>query len=200
MCFHSQQSASAKTLENRFKAAFDPASGYVPAVYNGFTFPLTPVITQREPARIQMFHWGLIPHWAKDESIRKNTLNARIESVQEKPSFREASRNHCLVLADAFFEWQWLNAQGTRKQKYKLCMPQEQPFAFAGIYSIWVNKNTGEEMPTYAILTMEANALMSTIHNTKKRMPLILSPEGETSWLAGGEPLLQNDLLTASPV
>lgn len=173
MCFHSQQTKSATQLEHRFKAKFIEKDKYIPGIYNGLQHPDTPVITNLEPQSIQLFQWGLIPFWAKDKSIQKNTLNARLETLHEKPSFRKSMQNRCLILADGFFEWQWLDTKGKQKQKYLITLPDESLFAFAGLYNTWVDKETGEIVKTYTIITTAANELMSRIHNTKKRMPVI---------------------------
>jgi putative SOS response-associated peptidase YedK len=197
MCFHSKQSQSAQTLENRFKATFKPNTNYQPSVYNGFQFPKTPIIAHNETSAIQMFQWGLIPAWAKDEEIRKSTLNARIETIAEKPSFRNSVKQRCLVLVDGFYEWQWLDEQGKSKQKYLLHLANDDPFALAGLWNEWINQQTGEVVKTYTILTTEANELMSTIHNTKKRMPVLVSQANEMDWLTGAPLVLGNDALVA---
>lgn len=200
MCFHSKQSKSAQELEHRFKAKFKNTEQFQPSVYNGFQFPITPVITNKEPQTIQLFNWGLIPNWAKDNSIKKNTLNARIETIAEKPAFRNSINNRCLILADAFYEWQWLDNKGKQKQKYEIALPNNEPFAFAGLWSEWVDKETGELIQTYTVLTTEANELMSKIHNTKKRMPVILEINHENEWLNGQELSMQNDKLVATEI
>ena len=105
MCFHSKQTKSAQELEHRFDAKFEKAENYVPSIYNGFTFPQTPVITNKDKNKIQLFNWGLIPHWANDDSIKKFTLNAKSETIHEKPSFKNAVQNRCLILIDGFYEW-----------------------------------------------------------------------------------------------
>lgn len=198
MCFHSKLSKTAQELQNRFKAKFENEALFTPTVYNGFQFPKTPVITNKRPDKIQFFSWGLIPFWAKDDSIKKNTLNARIETIHEKPSFRNSVNNRCLILADGFYEWQWLDEKGKQKQKYELTLPDNELFAFAGLYSEWVNKSTGEKINTYTILTTEANELMSKVHNTKKRMPIIVSADNEMNWLNGQKLTMQNDRIKAT--
>lgn len=200
MCFHSKQSKSAQELKNRFKAKFSSESSYQPANYNGFQFPKTPVITNKNPELIQLFNWGLIPFWAKDDSIKKYTLNARLESIHKKPSFRNVVNNHCLILVDRFYEWQWLDEKGKIKQKYELSLPHLDIFAFAGLWSEWTNKLTGETVNSYTILTTEANELMSKIHNTKKRMPVIVSTDHEQIWLKGQGLIMQNDRLIAKKI
>ncbi|MFZ4398394.1 MAG: SOS response-associated peptidase [Bacteroidales bacterium] len=188
MCFHSKQSKKAQALENRFKAEFIDIDIYIPTEhYNGFSHPQTPVITNTAKNKIQLFHWGLLPDWATDISFRKNTLNAKIETIKEKPSFRNSIFKRCLVLADGFYEWQWLDEKGKNKQKYLITMPDDEAFAMAGLWNSWTNQQTGEIMNTYTILTTVANEAMSIIHNSKKRMPMILKPEEETVWLNNKE-------------
>ncbi len=187
MCFHSQQSKDAQTLEKRFNANFLKAASYKPSVYNGFTFPNTPIITNVKSDQIQLFSWGLIPSWAKNIDFRKNTLNAKIETINEKPSFKNIQNQRCLVLLDAFFEWQWLDPLGKKKQKYCIEMPNAALFALAGLWSTWTDPVTDTIWNTYTILTTEANEQMSQIHNSKKRMPLILLPEEEKTWLQNGQ-------------
>lgn len=198
MCFHSKLSKTAQELKNRFKAKFENEAEFNPSVFNGFQYPKTPVITNNKVSEIQLFNWGLIPFWAKDDSIKKNTLNARIETIHEKPSFKHAIHNRCLILADAFFEWQWLDAKGKQKQKFEISLENNELFAFAGLYSEWTNKATGEIMNTYTILTTEANELMAQIHNTKKRMPILVSENDELDWLNGKALIMQNEKLKAS--
>jgi putative SOS response-associated peptidase YedK len=187
MCFFSKLTQSAAELKKRFQADFAPDEKYVPAEeINGFSYPKTPVIANNDPSKIQMFNWGLLPSWA-EESFRKNTLNARLESIHDKPSFRPYLQNRCLVLADGFYEWQWLDSQGKKKQKYLVTIEGEDAFAFAGLWNRWTNKETGVILNTYTIITRPANALMSEIHNSKLRMPFILSRNNEHDWLGGKE-------------
>lgn len=184
MCFHSKQTKLALEVENRFKAKIDRPSELKRQEHiNGFDFPKTPVIIDEQPEVITHFNWGLIPSWAKDEDIRKFTLNAKIETLDEKPSFRNSINKRCLVIANGFYEWQWLDSKGKNKQKYEIGIGNDELFAFAGIYSEWVNQVTGEIINSYAIVTTEANSLMAEIHNIKKRMPVILNQEDESKWL-----------------
>jgi putative SOS response-associated peptidase YedK len=184
MCFHIEQSKTGIELQKRFKATLDDPLEFQPQNHiNGFEFPETPVIIDEKPQIITHYSWGLIPDWAKDEEIQKYTLNAKIETVNEKPSFKHSVNKRCLVIANGYFEWQWLDPKGKNKQKYELCLPNEELFAFAGLYSHWVDKNTGELKSTYTILTTEANPLLAEIHNHKKRMPVVLKQEDETKWL-----------------
>lgn len=182
MCFHTKLSADKQTIEERFNAKFEAMDYKSQLRINGFSFPKTPIITSVDPTSIQYYSWGLLPSWTRDLNFRTNTLNARLESLTEKPSFKSYLNNRCLILADGFFEWQWLDSKGKNKQQYEITLEDNKPFAFAGIYSAWMDK-TGEVLNTYSIITTEANQLMAEIHNTKKRMPLILTPTSEQLWL-----------------
>lgn len=184
MCFHTIQNKLSKQIEKRFNAKIKDKHEFVPQEhYNGFTFPKTPIITNTDPTVIEHYNWGLIPSWSKDDTIKASTLNARIETVTEKPSFKEILQQRCLVLANGFYEWQWLDSKGKNKVKYQVGIANEELFAFAGLYSHWKDADTGEVKNTYTILTTEANPLMAEIHNHKKRMPIILNPEDEDKWL-----------------
>ncbi len=200
MCFHSKQSKSAIELQHRYHAQFEDEARLQPSVYNGFQYPSTPIITNLKPHLFQFFNWGLIPFWAKDDNIKKMTLNAKIETIYEKPSFRNVVNNRCLIIADAFYEWQWLDEKGKTKQKFEMTLPNHESFAFAGLWSEWVDKSIGEKINTYTILTTEANVLMSQIHNTKRRMPIILSTDSEREWLNGKDLLMQNERLLAQAI
>lgn len=184
MCFHIIQSKLAKQIERRFNAKIRDENLFEPQnSINGFDFPKTPVIIDENPREILHFNWGLIPSWAKDESIKKMTLNARIETLDVKPSFRNSIDKRCLVIANGFYEWQWHDTKGKNKTKYEIGIANNDLFAFAGIYSQWINELTGEVKNTFSIVTTDANPLMAEIHNIKKRMPIILKPEDEVQWL-----------------
>jgi len=185
MCFFSRQSKSATELQNRFNATFDEADKHIPSSYNGFQFPKTPVITDRQTDKIQLYNWGLVPHWANDISIRKNTLNCRRETMFQKPSFRDCVNQRCLVLVDGFYEWQWLDEKGKDKQKYLITLQNGDAFALAGLWSEWIDGNSGQVIHSYTILTTVANEFMSRIHNKGGRMPYIVGRDGEQDWLLG---------------
>ena len=106
MCFHSKQSKEAQTVEKRFNAKIEDISMFQPTDHiNAFAYPKTPVIIDESPGIIKHFNWGLIPSWAKDDEIKKFTINARIETIKEKPSFRNSVNKRCLVISDGFYEW-----------------------------------------------------------------------------------------------
>ena len=136
-----------------------------------------PVITRNSPNRVEMMRWGLIPSWAKDASIGSRMINARAETVAEKPAFRRPLRTQrCLVPATGFYEWK---RDGDSKSPYFIHLRDEPLFAFAGLYDTWRDPD-GQTVKTYTILTTEANAVMAGIHN---RMPVILRREDEDEWL-----------------
>jgi putative SOS response-associated peptidase YedK len=173
-------------LVKRFSVSFPEKKTFKRVHHaSSFDLPHLPVITNESPEQIQLFSWGLIPFWVKDsksaEEIRFKTMNARAESLYEKPSFRHAAeKQHCLVLADGFFEWQEVNG---KKYPYYIRLKGHEPFAMAGVWDTWKNPETGEELQTYTVITTKANALMETIHNTKKRMPVMLRKENESAWI-----------------
>jgi putative SOS response-associated peptidase YedK len=187
MCFHSKQTKKAKEVENRFNAKIENIDLFETTEhYNAFDYPKTPIITNKNPEIIQHFNWGLIPSWSKDNNIRQYTINARIETIKEKPAFRNNINKRCLVIANGFYEWKWLDASGRKKNKYLIALPNEELYAYGGIYSEWVDQNTGEIINSYSIVTTEANPLVAEIHK-KKRMPIILKPEDELNWLNNQE-------------
>lgn len=126
--------------------------------------------------RAGMLRWGLIPSWAKDPKIGYKMINARAETVAEKPSFKKLlKRRRCLIPADGFYEWK---KEGASKQPYRFQLKTKEPFAFAGLWDRW--ENDGEILHTCTIITTEANAVVSGIHD---RMPVILTRDGEKIWL-----------------
>lgn len=190
MCYRTKLNAALKDIESTFKARFIEPEAYVPMnEINGFTFIKTPVITDKSKGEIEMFNWGLIPFWAKDDKIRKMTLNSKIETLTEKPAYRNFVNNRCLVIANGYYEWQWLDSNGKKKKKYLITPKNQEIFAFAGIYSTWKNPQNAQLINSYSILTTDANELMSEIHNSKKRMPVMLKKEDRANWLSGTEVL-----------
>jgi putative SOS response-associated peptidase YedK len=146
---------------------------------------------------LSMYKWGLIPSWSKDPSIGERMINARSETLAEKPSFRNAyRRRRCLILADGFFEWK--QSPGMKsKQPIYIRLVDARPFAFAGLWEIW-SAADGSELRTCTIITTQPNSLLETIHN---RMPVILNPEAYNKWLSPGDtPTTElNDLLITFP-
>ncbi|WP_026449469.1 SOS response-associated peptidase [Aequorivita capsosiphonis] len=186
MCYRTKLNSSKKEIESEFDVAFiDPENYESREEINGFSFSKTPVITNENPGEIQLFNWGLIPFWAKDDAIKKMTLNSRIETASEKPAFRNSVDNRCLIIADGYYEWKWLDPKGKEKHKYLIEPNDQNIFGFAGFYSEWKDPKTGDLINSYTIATTDANELMQEIHNNKKRMPIILKNSDRMSWLRG---------------
>lgn len=133
--------------------------------------------------KLDFFNWGLIPFWAKDPKIGNRMINARAETLAEKPSFRGSFKyKRCLVLADGFYEWR--KAPGTTaKTPMFIRMKDKKPFAFAGLWDSWQSKD-GSEIRSCTIITTEPNNLVAEIHN---RMPVILTADAYPDWLHEGE-------------
>jgi putative SOS response-associated peptidase YedK len=153
----------------------------LPARYNVAPTQNVPIVRRPEDAggrELVLARWGLIPFWAKDAKIGTRTINARAETVAEKPSFREAfKRRRCLVVADGFYEWQ--KRTGGQKQPYFISVASEAPFAFAGLWETW-NDPEGGRVESCTIIVTEANEALRPIHD---RMPVILRPDGFDPWL-----------------
>lgn len=141
--------------------------------------PSFPVLTIREQAgfKIDFMKWGLIPSWAKDPAIGNRMINARSETVADKPSFRSPfKKNRCLIPADGFYEWK---KEGKAKQPYYIRMKSGEVFTFAGLWSHWKSPD-GSEVVSCTILTTGPNPLMQPIHD---RMPVIIAPSKRSEWL-----------------
>jgi putative SOS response-associated peptidase YedK len=155
----------------------------IPPRYNIAPSQAVAVIPNTGDNVLSMYRWGLIPSWSKDPSIGDRMINARAESLAEKPSFRNAyRRRRCLILSDGFYEWKQVPESKT-KQPFYICMKDGLPFAFAGLWEIWVSPD-GSEIRSCTIITAQPNELVATIHN---RMPVILAAEAYDLWLAPGE-------------
>ncbi|MBL8024957.1 MAG: SOS response-associated peptidase, partial [Fibrobacteres bacterium] len=139
-----------------------------------------PVVTNVLPDCLSFFKWGLIPSWAKYKNIGAKMINARAETLTEKPAFRESLRSkRCLVPASGFYEWKHY---GKQKQACYITLTNEPLFTFAGLWDTWIDRQTGESISSFTIITTEANKLMQTVHD---RMPVILRKEQERDWLNG---------------
>lgn len=163
----------------------EPAPAGLAPRYNIAPTQPVAVIPNTEPRRLELFKWGLIPSWAKDPKIGNTLINARGESVAEKPAFRAAlKRRRCLILADGFYEWKREGAgRNARKTPMYLQFEGGRPFAFAGLWEVWTASD-GSQVPTCTIITTTPNAVVKSIHD---RMPVILPPEAYAEWLTPGE-------------
>lgn len=185
MCSRLQLVLKKEDLEERYDAVTDNPEDLIAGdEINAFVHPALPIITNSAPKIISTeYHWGLLPHWAKDRSIQKNTVNAKIETLHEKPSFRNIIDKRCLIPATAFYEWRWLDEKGKSKEKYIVHSTVSEIFSMAGLYSSWTDPVTGAIVKTFTMVTTEANPTMSYCNNMKKRMPVILKPLDEQAWL-----------------
>lgn len=142
--------------------------------------------TAGERPELALFRWGLVPFWARDPSIGNRMINARAESVAEKRAFRSAYRTRrCLILADGFYEWR---AEAHGKTPYYISLASGQPFAFAGLWEVWRDRETGDALQTAAIVTSAAQGLMAKLHD---RVPVLLEADTGERWLRGEEGLLE---------
>jgi putative SOS response-associated peptidase YedK len=179
MCGRYSQSQSAEIIAKAFQVDSVPA---LKPRYNIAPTQSVPTVLQTSAStnrQFKMLHWGLIPSWAKDPKMGAGLINARAETVNEKPAFRSAFRQRrCLVLADGFYEWQQQEDK-KQKQPFYFRLSDGQPFAFAGLWEHWKGAD-GEEIESCTLLTTEPNELMQPIHN---RMPVILDPKDYDLWL-----------------
>lgn len=150
------------------------------ARYNAAPTQWLPVIRQRPDGErvVHLLPWGLVPSWAKDESIGNRLINARAETVAEKPAFRAAYRKRrCIVPANGFYEWKALTRG---KQPYYIHAADDALLGLAGLWEHWSRPGDGERIDTFTILTTDANTIMQPLHD---RMPVILAPDAYATWL-----------------
>jgi putative SOS response-associated peptidase YedK len=148
------------------------------AHYNAAPSQPLPIVTSDKPDQVQLFSWGLVPHWSKDGNSKIKPINARAETLLEKPSFRELiASKRCLVPADGFYEWR---KTGAGKVPYRFLLKSEELFSFAGLWDQWVDTEIGVLLNTFTIITTQANVLIKPTHD---RMPVMLAPEKEEAWL-----------------
>jgi putative SOS response-associated peptidase YedK len=179
MCYQTKITKKREKLEEHFRAKLLEQDDFIPnSVFKAFDFPKTPIITNENPELIRLYQWGLIPNWADENWNRNFTLNARIETLDQKRSFKNIVDNRCLILVNGFYEWQHVN---NSKIKYEIGFNDEL-FALAGLYNENKTKNT------YTVITTEAKGIMRTIHNTKLRMPFALKDKNDMqAWLHGDD-------------
>lgn len=206
MCGRSSLTKTEKELEKRFGATFysEDLERYNPLPnYNVAPSHIMPIITQSDKEHFQPMRWGFIPSWAKDEKLGFKMINARVETILEKNTFKKAVEGRrCLVPADGFYEWK---RTGKSKQPFRIQKKDASLFCYAGLWSKWISPK-GEEIFSFTVITQQPNKLMEDIHD---RMPVILTKEQEALWLSeelSPETLLQmiepypEEELTAFPV
>lgn len=176
MCGRYTLALPAVQVSNRFNVTFDASQ--FRQHFNAAPGQSLPVITNSHPASLSYFKWGLIPHWAKDPRMGYKMINARAETLLEKPAFSPLlKQQRCLVIADGFYEWATIAPKV--KQPYRIGTTDFAPFAMAGLWSTWKDAEQ-RAIHTFSIITVAANALVAPVHD---RMPAILAQEHEQDWL-----------------
>lgn len=205
MCFFVAQFAKLSQMRMRYWNSVNQNTNAFSEnfIANGFSHPNLLVLSEVDSTTtLHLAQWGLVPLWVKTQDVAakvaNSTLNARAETIFEKKSFTaSAKHSRCIVPVNGFFEWQ--HSRG-KKQPYYIGLKEEDIFSLGGLYSEWTDSTTGVKSQTFSIITVEANPLMSTIHNTKKRMPLILHKEDELAWITSSTNLSKiESLLTPFP-
>jgi putative SOS response-associated peptidase YedK len=187
-------------LEHDFVVKWEEEETDAYYAVSGFAHPKLPVITSEK--RFRKMSWGLIPLWVKDwdtaKKLRVQTLNAQCEGVDTKPSFRGAIKGNrfCIVPVNGYYEWHH-HANG-QKYPHFIYPKNDKIFYLAGIFEKWINPANSEVIETFSILTSAANDRMAFIHNSKKRMPLILSKDNAKLWLDTSLPFSEKKQLLTS--
>jgi putative SOS response-associated peptidase YedK len=194
MCGRFTLTADPADLQAAFSWVTFPEQNFSPRYNIAPTQPIA-VITNSGENKLDFFTWGLVPFWAKDPSIGSRMINARAETLAEKPSFKNAfKRRRCLVLADGFYEWQKIPGEKSKIPTY-IHMKDSKSFAFAGLWEDWHSPD-GSQILSATIITTNPNELMAPIHN---RMPVILPPAAYQEWLNPSEADLQKLSLLLQP-
>jgi putative SOS response-associated peptidase YedK len=167
-------------LQDLFDLAEPAPAGLAPRFNIAPSQPVA-VIANGPERKLELFRWGLIPSWAKDPKIGNQLINARSETLAEKPAFRTAlKKRRCLILADGFYEWK---REGQRKTPMYFQLEKGRPFAFAGLWETWTGPDQAS-LRSCTIITTRANPVVEPVHD---RMPVILPPAAYADWLSAGE-------------
>ncbi|PZT54112.1 SOS response-associated peptidase [Paenibacillus silvae] len=164
-------------IMERYMASIADGFEYRPN-YNAAPMQYIPtIIAGKEGNKLGALRWGLVPSWAKDDKIGNKMINARAETLAEKPAFKRLiSSKRCIIPTNGFYEWQ---KDGSGKRPMRILMKDDRLFSLAGLYDTWTDQD-GKKLSTCTIITTEPNSLMEDIHN---RMPVILHPDNEAEWL-----------------
>lgn len=175
MCGRFTQTKSKQDIKKRFNAK--KASDLVVPMFNIAPDSNVPVILNEAPDEITVARWGLVPSWSKEEKSPYSMINARAETLLEKPAYKRLVKNRrCLIIADSFYEWKKVSG---KKFPYRIMLKSEELFAFAGLWDLW--EKDGNALLSCTIITTTPNKLVASIHD---RMPVILPEESERVWLA----------------
>ncbi len=182
MCYHTEHKATAKELKKQFKAEFPKENDFKTSSFvNGFDHPLCPIITSKDQNTIQLFSWGLVPNWAKDLKIQNNTLNAKFETLTEKPSFKNYLSQRCIIPVTGLFEWEH---KGSVREKNVIKLENKAIFSLAGLWNSCPNPETGALLETFTAVTYDG---------------FVAILEDEKAWLNQGE-LQINPATTWTPL
>lgn len=174
MCGRFSQSKSKQDIKKRFNVK--KVSDEIVPLFNIAPDQNIPVILNESPEEVTTARWGLVPSWSKEEKSPYSMINARSETLLEKPAYKRLVKNRrCLVIADSFYEWKKTDG---KKAPYRIMLKNNDLFAFAGLWDVW--EKEGKKITSCTIITTSPNKLMASIHD---RMPVILSQEKERTWL-----------------
>ena len=180
MCGRSSLTKTEKELEERFGSTFysEDLERYNPLPnFNVAPTHYMPVVTSADPEHINVYRWGLLPFWAKDQKIAYKMINARIETILEKNAYKKAAeKRRCLIPMDRFYEWK---TEGKAKLPFRIHTTDQEIFSVAGIWERWKSPE-GNEVYTFSVITKKPTAIMEGIHD---RMPAILLPQQEKLWI-----------------
>jgi len=186
MCFTVNVNLVKEELENRYGATLIDHDKYRPSYYyHAFALPELPAVCSGNRSEIKLLNWGLIPSWVKSgreaEEIRMKTFNARSETIEQKNSFSESFKSkRCLIPVRGFYEWQHV---GSKKIPWYIYHSGNDILSLAGLYDEWFDDKKGEVTKSFTILTTDSNEMMSEIHNSAKRMPVVLDRSSESLWI-----------------
>lgn len=180
MCGRFTNAAKKEQIRKEFNISFNNPITDAPR-FNIAPSQMIDVVFEPETERIvSQLKWGLVPHWAKDADIGNRMINARSETLREKPSFREAFKSRrCIIPTTGFYEWKKATG-GNAKQPFYFYLNDREVFGFAGLWEEWLDKQTGEMLETCAIITTAANDVLKPVHD---RMPVILKADNYDEWL-----------------
>lgn len=180
MCGRFTLAAPQEKVEREFSIKSSEQGGLFTPRYNIAPSQFVPVVRELENERaVSALKWGLIPSWAKDDSFAAKMINARAETLAEKPSFREPFKSRrCLVPASGFYEWE--KTSSGAKQPHYFYLKNQELFAFAALWEEWLDRDSGELLETFTVITTEANDVLKPVHD---RMPVIVKREDYSEWL-----------------
>jgi putative SOS response-associated peptidase YedK len=179
MCGRFVQNIPLETLQQNFNIRTTD-SDIIPNYNVAPTQEILTIIKHDNENTLEKLHWGLVPFWAKDISIGSRMINARAETVASKPAFRNAfKKRRCLIPADGFYEWK---GEKGHKQPFYISIHSGKPFAFAGLWETWINKENDEES-VYKSCTITTTAASESVREIHHRMPVILDPDFYEKWL-----------------